>query len=171
MSPIIGLFIAIIAGWLAPRPRTAAAIVVAPMLGATAGQSWYLGTGRGHNPASTTTDSISYWVVQALIITAICGVAAALCWLRTRRSPSPRTLPSGASGVVLLTAASIAALATTLGVMFVTDRPTHPGSGNGNIPVAGAIAVVVGLVVLIALAVDWARTSRQSHRTSHELAR
>ncbi len=81
MSPIIGLLIAIVAGFLAPRPRTAAAIVVPPMLGATAAQSWYLGTGRGHNPASTTTDSPGYWIVQVLIIIAICGVAAAICWV------------------------------------------------------------------------------------------
>jgi hypothetical protein len=170
MSPIIGLCIAIVAGWLAPRPRTAAAIVVAPMLGATAAQSWYLGTGRGHNPASTTTASVAYWVVQVLIITAICGVAAALCWLRTRRSPGQRDVPSGARGAVLLAIATVAALGTTLGAMFVTDRPSHPGSGNGNPPVAGDIAIVVGLVVLVVLAVDWARKVRQSHRTSHELA-
>jgi hypothetical protein len=40
MTPIIGLLIAIIAGLLAPRPRTAAAIVIPPMVGATAAQSW-----------------------------------------------------------------------------------------------------------------------------------
>ncbi len=57
MSPIIGLFIAIIAGFVATHPRDVPGIVVPPMLGATAAQSWYLGTGRGHNPASTTTNS------------------------------------------------------------------------------------------------------------------
>jgi hypothetical protein len=161
MSPIIGLLIAIIAGLLAPKPRTAAAIVVPPMLGATAAQSWYLGTGRGNNPASTTTDSPLYWVVQAFIITAICGVAAAICWVRMRRSSAERVLPAGAQGVILLALAAVAACATTLGFAFVTDRPKHPGSGNGNIPIAGAVAVVIGLIVLLFLAVVWFRSSRR----------
>jgi hypothetical protein len=161
MSPIIGIFIAVIAGLVAPRPRLVVAIVVPPMLGATAAQSWYLGTGRGNNPASTTTDSPAYWVVQALIITAICGVAAAICWIRTRRSTAERILPSGTQRVVLLTVATVAAFAATLGFAFVTDRPKHPGTGNGNIPIGGAVAVVVGLVVLVFLGVAWFRRSRR----------
>lgn len=95
MSPLIGLFIAIVAGLVAPKRRAVVGIVIPPMLGATAAQSWYLGTGRGNNPAATTTNSPAYWIVQALIITAICGVAAAVCWLRMRRGVQLRTLPSG----------------------------------------------------------------------------
>jgi hypothetical protein len=170
MSPIVGLFIAIIAGWLAPHPRIAAAAVVPPMVGATAAQSWYLGTGRGHNPASTTTASVGYWIVQALIFAAICGVAAAICWLRSRWSSRVRTVPSGPQAGLLLTVASLAAFAVTLGAMFVTDRPAHPGHGNGSPPVAGSIAIVVGLVVLVALAVGWARRGVLARRAPHELA-
>jgi hypothetical protein len=146
---------------LAPKPRSVVSMVVPPMLGATAAQSWYLGTGRGNNPASTTADSPAYWVVQALIIVAICGVAAAICVVRVRRSSNRRVLPSGTQQVVLLTVATLAAFAATLGFAFVTDRPKHPGTGNGNIPIAGAVAVAVGFVVLVVLAVIWARRSRQ----------
>jgi hypothetical protein len=165
MSPIIGLFIAAIAGLLAPRPRSVIAIVVPPMLGATAAQSWYLGTGRGHNPANTTAGSPAYWVVQALIIIAICGVAAAICWLRTRRSAVVRVLPSDPQLFGWLAVATVAAFAATLGFAFLTDRPKHPGTGNGNIPVGGAIAVVLGLVVLVFLAVGWFRQSRRTLAT------
>ena len=161
MSPIIGILIAIFAGLLAPRPRYAAAIVVLPMLGATAAQSWYLGTGRGNNPPSTTTDSPAYWVAQVLIIAAVCGVAAAICWVRMRRSPVVRVLPAGAKGVVLLAIASVAAFAPTLGYAFVTDRPKHPGTGNGNLPIAGAARSSIGLAVLVFLAVVWFRNSRR----------
>jgi hypothetical protein len=172
MSPIIGLFIAIIAGLAAIRPRAVIGIVVPPMVGATAAQSWYLGTGRGHNPASTTTDSAAYWVVQALIITAICGVAAAVCWIHVRRGGHGRILPSGLQRTALLVAATIAAFTATLGFAFLTDRPKHPGSGNGNIPIGGAIAVVVGLAVLVFLAVAWLRRSRgplmASSQVTHE---
>jgi hypothetical protein len=162
MSPIIGLFIAVIAGLLAPRPRSVIAIVVPPMVGATAAQSWYLGTGRGHNPASTTTGSPAYWVVQVLIIAAVCGIAAAICWARTRRSTMNGTLPAGAPLVAWLTVATIATFAVTLGFAFLTDRPKHPGSGTGNIPIGGAVAVVIGLVTLVALAVAWFRQSRRT---------
>jgi hypothetical protein len=160
MSPIIGLFIAIIAGLVATQPRAVVGIVVPPMLGATAAQSWYLGTGRGHNPASTTTNSPAYWVVQVLIITAICGVAAGVCWIRLRRGARARIMLSGAQRAVLLAGATIAAFTATLGFAFLTDRPKHPGSGNGNIPIGGAIAVVVGVAVLVFLAVAWFRRSR-----------
>ncbi len=161
MSPIIGVLVAIIAGLLAPRPRSVVLIVVPAMLGATAEQSWYLGSGRGNNPASTTTDSPAYWLVQALIIIAVCGVAATICWVRGRRSTTERVLPTGARRLLLLAASAVAAFAATLGFAFVTDRPKHPGSGSGNIPVAGAIAVVVGLGVLMFLAILWFRDSRR----------
>ncbi len=161
MSPIIGIFVAVIAGLVAPRPRWVVAIVVPPMLGATAAQSWYLGTGRGHNPASTTTDSPLYWIAQALIITAICGVAAAICWIRTRRFTVERVLPSRSQRLVLIGVATVAAFAATLGFAFVTDRPKHPGTGSGNIPIGGAVAVVVGLVALVFLGVAWFRRSRR----------
>jgi hypothetical protein len=161
MSPIIGLLIAIVAGWVAPRPSSVIAIVIPPMVGATAAQSWYLGTGRGHNPASTTTDSVAYWVVQALIIIAICGVAAAICWWRLRRSSVERVLPGEPLRAALLALATAAAFAVTLGFAFLTDRPKNPGSGNGNIPIGGAIAVVVGVGVLVFLAVTWLRRSRR----------
>jgi O-antigen/teichoic acid export membrane protein len=161
MSPIVGLFIAIVAGLLAPRPRAVIPLVVPPMLGATAAQAWYLGSGRGNNPAATTANSPAYWVVQVLIIIAICGVAAAVCWLGVRRHARAQVLPTGARQVEVLGSAAIAAFAVTLGLMFSTDRPKHPGTGNGNIPVAGAVAVVIGLVVLAFLAVAWFRRSRR----------
>jgi multisubunit Na+/H+ antiporter MnhC subunit len=161
MSPLIGLFIAIVAGLVAPKRRAVVGIVIPPMLGATAAQSWYLGTGRGNNPAATTTNSPAYWIVQALIITAICGVAAAVCWLRMRRGVQLRTLPSGSQRAALLVGATIAAFTVTLGLMFLTDRPKQPGTGNGNIPIGGAVAVVIGLVVLGFLTVTWLRRSRR----------
>jgi hypothetical protein len=161
MSPIIGLFIAIVAGLIAPTPRAVIGIVVPPMLGATAAQSWYLGTGRGHNSVATTTGSPAYWVVQVLIITAICGIAAAVCWFGTRHGAVRRPLPSGSQLTAWLIGATLAAFSATLGFAFLTDRPKHPGTGQGNIPIGGAVAVIIGLGVLLFLAVASIRRSRQ----------
>jgi hypothetical protein len=162
MSPIIGLFIAIVAGLIAPKPRAVIGIVVPPMLGATAAQSWYLGTGRGHNSAATTTNSPAYWVVQVLIIIAICGVAAAVCWFGTRHGTGRRALPLGSQLAAWLIGATVAAFTATLGFAFLTDRPRHPGTGQGTIPIGGAVAVVLGLGVLLFLAVASVRRSRRS---------
>jgi hypothetical protein len=171
MSPVVGLLIAVIAGWLASRPRAVVALVVPPMLGATAAQSWFLGTGRGDNPPSTTTKSPGYWLVQALIIVAICGVAAAVCWMWQRWSTVERVEMSGWPRVAFLAAETVAAFAVTLGAMFIIERPSHPGSGSGQIPITGAIAVVVGLVVIAAVVVNWLHRSRQLEPTPTELAR
>src|SRR5271155_4883852 len=81
MTPIIGLLVAVLAGFLAPSRRGVLAGVIPPMLAVTAAQSWYLGTGRGHNSPATTTDSPAYWVVQLIIVALICGVALGIYWL------------------------------------------------------------------------------------------
>src|SRR5579859_2792568 len=75
MTPIIGLLVAVVAGFAASSRREVLIGVIAPMLAATAAQSWYLGSGRGHNSPATTTDDPSYWVVQ-LIIVALVGAVA-----------------------------------------------------------------------------------------------
>src|ERR1700689_3387003 len=84
MTPIIGLLIAVITGFAAASRRGVLIGVIPPMLAVTAAQSWYLGTGRGHNPASTTTDSAAYWVVQLVILVLIGAVALGIYTLRAR---------------------------------------------------------------------------------------
>ena len=97
MTPIIGLLVAVLAGFLAPSRRGVLAGVIPPMLAVTAAQSWYLGTGRGHNPPATTTGSPAYWVVQLIILALICGVAlgihAVLARRATRRAESSTSIP------------------------------------------------------------------------------
>jgi hypothetical protein len=57
MTPVIGLVIAVVVGFVASSRHGVLIGVIPPMLAVTAAQSWYLGTGRGHNPPATTTDS------------------------------------------------------------------------------------------------------------------
>jgi hypothetical protein len=162
MTPIFGLVVALCAGLLAPRRRAVLTAVIPPMLAMTAVQSWYLGTGRGHNPASTTTDSVSYWIVQVIIIAVMYAIALGIFWLRARRaarrgtSTEQTALPERRLRFLLI-AGTVAAFAVTLGYMFTFDRPAHPGSGNGNLPVTGVVGLVIGVVALAAFGLLWLR--------------
>jgi peptidoglycan/LPS O-acetylase OafA/YrhL len=160
MTPIIGLLIAVVAGLVAASWRGVLIGVIPPMLAATAAQSWYLGTGRGHNPPATTTDSPAYWVVQLIILALICGVAVGIYAVRarrvSRRGGNLVPLRRGPGGS-MLAAATVAGFAATLGLMFATDRPSHPGSGNGNLPVTGVVGIVIAILALAVFGVLWLR--------------
>ena len=127
MTPIIGLLIAVVTGFVAASWRGVLIGVIPPMLAATAAQSWYLGTGRGHNPPATTTDSPAYWIVQLVILALICAVAMGIYAVRVRRvsrsggSLAPVRRGPGGS---MLAAATVAAFAGTLALMFAAD-PGH----------------------------------------------
>ena len=175
MTPIIGLLIAVLAGFLAPSRRGVLAGVIPPMLAITAAQSWYLGTGRGHNSPATTTDSPAYWVVQLVILALVCGVALGIYAVRARRARrgegravAARRRPLG----LMLAVGTVAGFAGTLGLMFATDRPSHPATGSGNIPVTGIVGIVVALLALAVFAVLWLR-NRQARdgAGAHGLAR
>jgi hypothetical protein len=164
MTPIIGLLVAVLAGFLAPTRRGVLAGVVPPMLAVTAAQSWYLGTGRGHNSPATTTDSPAYWVVQLVILALICGVALGIYAVRTWRAARIGQRSEGGAAAarrrplgLMLAVGTVAGFAGTLGLMFATDRPSHPAAGNGNLPVTGVIGIVVALLAIAVFAVLWLR--------------
>jgi peptidoglycan/LPS O-acetylase OafA/YrhL len=160
MTPIIGLLIAVVTGFVAFSRRGVLIGVIPPMLAVTAAQSWYLGSGRGHNPPATTTDSPAYWVVQLVILALICGVAMGIYAVRARRvsrrvgSLVPVRRGPGGS---MLAAATVAGFAATLALMFATDRPSHPGSGNGSLPVTGIVGITVAILAIAAFGVLWLR--------------
>jgi hypothetical protein len=160
MTPIIGLLVAVVAGFVASSRRGVLTGVIPPMLAVTAAQSWYLGTGRGHNSPATTTKSPAYWLVQLIIVALICGVALGIYTVRARRTarrggglvPAQR-----GPATAMLAAATVAGLAGTLALMFATDRPSHPASGNGNLPVTGIVGIVVALAAIAVFGVLWLR--------------
>ena len=41
--------------------------------------------------------------------------------------------------------------------MFATDRPSHPGSGNGNLPVTGVVGIVIAILAIAVFGVLWLR--------------
>jgi peptidoglycan/LPS O-acetylase OafA/YrhL len=174
MTPVIGLLIAVVAGFVASSRRGVLTGVIPPMLAVTVAQSWYLGSGRGHNPPATTTDSPAYWIVQLIILALICAVAMGIYVIRvrrvSRRGGSLVPVRRGPAGW-MLAAGTVTGFAATLALMFVTDRPSHPGSGNGNIPVAGAVGIVIAILAIAAFGVLWRRNRPVRSGTEvHELA-
>jgi lysylphosphatidylglycerol synthetase-like protein (DUF2156 family) len=174
MTPIIGLLIAVVAGFVASSRRGVLIGVIPPMLAVTAAQSWYLGSGRGHNSPATTTNSPAYWIVQLVILALICAVAMGIYAVRarrlSRRGGSMVPLRRGPGGS-MLAAATVAGFAATLALMFATDRPSHPGSGNGNLPLTGVVGIVIAILAIAVFGVLWLRNRPvQSGADVHELA-
>ena len=160
MTPIIGLLIAVVAGFVASSRRGVLIGVIPPMLAVTAAQSWYLGSGRGHNSPATTTNSPAYWIVQLVILALMCAVAMGIYAVRarrlSRRGGSMVPLRRGPGGS-MLAAATVAGFAATLALMFATDRPSHPGTGNGSLPVTGIVGIVIAVLALAVFGVLWLR--------------
>jgi peptidoglycan/LPS O-acetylase OafA/YrhL len=179
MTPIIGLLVAVAVGFAASSRREVLIGIIPPMLAATAAQSWYLGSGRGHNSPATTTDDPEYWIVQLIILALVGGVAMGIYAVRARRASrrggglAPVRREPGSWMVV---AATVAGFAGTLGLMFATDRPSHPGSGNGNLPVTGIVGIVIAILAVAVFGLLWLRnrpvpSAADTHEPDvHELA-
>ena len=74
-------------------------------------------------------------------------------------------------GGSMLAAATVAGFAGTLALMFATDRPSRPGSGNGNLPVTGVVGIVVAILAIAVFGVLWLRNRPvRSGVDVHELA-
>jgi peptidoglycan/LPS O-acetylase OafA/YrhL len=145
-----------VVGFTASSRRGVLIGMIPPMLAATAAQSWYLGSGRGHNSPATTTDDPGYWIVQLIILALVCGVAMAIYAVRARRGR--RLFPvRREAGSWMVAAATVAGFSGTLALMFATDRPAHPGSGNGNIPVTGVVGIVVAILAVAVCGLLWLR--------------
>jgi peptidoglycan/LPS O-acetylase OafA/YrhL len=160
MTPIIGLLVAVMVGLAASSRREVLIGVIPPMLAATAAQSWYLGSGRGHDSPATTTDDPAYWIVQLIILALVGGVAMGIYALRARRvrrgSGSLVPVRRG-PGSWMVAAATVAGFSGTLALMFATGRPSHPGTGNGNLPVTGVVGIVVAILAVAVFVVLWVK--------------
>jgi peptidoglycan/LPS O-acetylase OafA/YrhL len=174
MTPIIGLLVAVVVGFVASSRREVLIGVIPPMLAATAAQSWYLGSGRGHNSPATTTDDPAYWIVQLIILALVGGVAMGIYAVRARRvrHRGDRLVPVRREpGSWMVATATVAGFSGTLALMFATDRPGNPGSGDGNLPVTGVVGIVVAILAVAVFVVLWLRNRPVASAADvHELA-
>jgi hypothetical protein len=154
MTPIAGFIIAIIAGWLVPSGRRAAAIVVIPYLAVAAAQTWLLAAGHGHSPPGTVTQlpgAIGYYLVQVAVLAVALGIAWLLGSLRADRQEQPdppgRLRRQAATAFGLLAAAT--AVFITVGVL--TSAPVHHHLASGRPPAIGFIGMALELLTVVAL--------------------
>jgi hypothetical protein len=95
MTPIAGLFLAIIAGWIVREPRRAAATVILSYLAVAVAQTWAIGNGYGISPPDTVTllsGEISCYVVQLAFLITTAAIAASLAVVRG--GPGQAAFPS-----------------------------------------------------------------------------
>lgn len=171
MTPLIGIVIALLAGWLAPSPQTVVIAVLVPLFGATLVQTWDLGADWGSNPPDTIRQ-VSYWVVQAIIFAIMTGLALGIRWLRLRRTIAGSravTHPafSGRRGTVVLLTSSIVMTAMLFAAAYgLSVVSKHHGQGAGHIPWTGVLGIALGGLVLVGLLMAIIRTAVVDHRDS-----
>ncbi len=164
MTPLIGIVIAVLAGWLAPSPRAVVVAVLVPLSGATLVQTWDLGADWGSNPPDTIRQ-VSYWVVQTIIVAIMTGLALGIRWLRLRRAIAGGgavTYPafSGRRGTWVLLTSSIVMTAMLLAAAYgLSTVSKHHGQGASDIPWTGVLGIALGGIMLVGLLVVVIRTA------------
>jgi hypothetical protein len=154
MTPLAGFILALIAGWLVPNPRRAAAVVVIPFLAVLTAQTWGIAAGRGVSPPDTVTPlsgAISYYVFQAVFLALALGIAAELATLRAR-SAAHRD-PASWRPVLMALAIGSGLTAAFLAAYLVTSAPVLHHSSEGAPPPQGIIGIGLLFVTVIVLGI------------------
>jgi hypothetical protein len=164
MTPIAGLFLAIIAGWIVREPRRAAATVILSYLAVAVAQTWAIGNGYGISPPDTVTllsGEISCYVVQLAFLITTAAIAASLAVVR---GPGAGGLPVGPWYRAAVAAAVCAAGDLVLLAAWLTGAsPVRVHSSEVAPPAQGLAGIglsLMGVVVLGVAAVTVVRRRR-----------
>jgi hypothetical protein len=162
MTPIAGFIIAIIAGWLVPSGRRAAAVVVIPYVAVATAQTWFLAAGYGTSPPSTVSKlpgAIGYYLVQIVVL----AVALAIAWLLGGLRAHRAQRPDAAEGVGRRAAIALGLLSVATAVFVIvwvlTSAPVHHHLAEGSPPAIGFIGMALDLAAVVGLggAMIWRR--------------
>jgi hypothetical protein len=171
MTPIAGLIIAVIAGLVVQRGRTAALVLVGPWLIVLIYQSWYIASGRAISPPSTVTDfpsAIGYWLVQLIIVAPALGIAIQLGgWASRRRDIDSADLIRRswiASGLGVV----VSVVVILCGFVWFRQQGGTVFSGHhssdGSPPLIGPLGILVSYLGCVALGVVTFRSRRAAMR-------
>ncbi len=164
MTGLVGIFLAIGAGWIVRGARQVAIAVLVPFGVILILQTSLLLLGYGVNPPDTATQT-AYWVVQAVILGLTLGAADQI---RRHRHDGSATGPSrlgrglAVNGVLAATVVALDYLARP--VLDPGNVATH--TGNGQPPWAGLAGIAACAVVFVGLG-GWTLVQRIS-RTMHK---
>ncbi len=151
-----GFIIAVIAGWLVPNGRRAAAVVIIPWLAVLTEQTWILAAGRDDTPPSTVYQlpgAIGFWLVQAVVLAVSLGIAWQLGALRARRSRRPDAADRARRQAAIASSLLAAAATVFITVSVLTSAPVHHHSATGSPPPVELIGWALSLVTFAALSV------------------
>lgn len=171
MTPIAGLIIAMIAGFMVANGRKAASVVLGPWLVVLAYQSWYIASGRAISPPSTVTQfpsTIGYWLVQVIILAPALGIAAQLGASGLRRHPVSAIVPARRVWMASAFGVAAAVVAIVFGfVLFPHQGGTVAAghhSSSGSPPLIGMVGILGSYIGCAALGVRTLVRRRASKR-------
>jgi hypothetical protein len=167
MTPLAGFVAALIAGWIIRDPRRAAITATVPFLIVMIVQTLGIDAGDGVSPPSTVYpingSSISYYVVQAILLGFTLGIAIELAAVRRARMPASDR--AGANRRTALAAAVLAAAtAGTWAVWVLIAAPVAHHSSTGSPPPQGLIGIGLLIVSMVVLSVLTIRDRRAAKR-------
>ncbi len=155
MTPLAGFFAAIIAALIIREPRRAAAAILVPFLAVLGVQTWTLAAGHGDNPPSTI-HGVAYWIVQAIILAFVLGIATQLA-IVLRGRPSGDTAAGHDAGVsrraLRATTVLLVLAAACLTGIVLTSKPVLHHNANSPLPWYGAVGILACVVAVIVLTV------------------
>jgi len=152
MTGLVGVFLALVAGWkLSDRFQVVMAVLI-PFQVVLMIQTVGIALGKGVS-APSTVDEASYYVVQVLIFGFVIAIALQLSALRFGRGGDPRV---GRSFVVALIG-NFVLVGLTLALFQLARGVVDPGSvakhSSSGPPIAGVVGILLTIGLCIALGV------------------
>jgi hypothetical protein len=162
----VGIFLALVAGWMVFDRRRMALVVVVPFLAVLGIQTWHIAAGKGVSPPSTVNkfpELISYYVVQVIIFGLAFGAGDQV---RMRRAAASSSREHSRPAAITLAVTVNAALSALVVFAFFVARPVFdPGSvihhaSEGHPPWPGFLGIGLSAVVFAILGLPTLRNRR-----------
>ncbi len=167
MTGVVGIVLAVVAGWFVGERRQVVTAVVPPFLAVLAIQTWGIASGRAVSPPSTVTGFpglIGYYLVQVVILALALGIALQLSALRFGGSRLVESRPTLALVVnVVLSALVFSAFRLERSALDPGSVTHHTQSGSP--PVLGVAGIALAFLTCAALGFVTLRR-RWSRRTA-----
>jgi hypothetical protein len=161
MTGLVGIFLAVTAGWIVSSRRQLLVAIGAPFIVVLIVQTWGIAAGKGVSPPSTVTGwpgLIGYYIVQVIIFGLAFGAADQIRMRRVRRADHRSTEAEQVHQMRKALAINSGICVVAL-LAFLADHPLFdPGSvtkhkASGSPPVLGVGGILASAVVFGVLGV------------------